>query len=275
MYALTLLVLSGLALGQEAEEPVEIDRARYAQQLALGFIPESVQDQTLIWGSEETDDLGRPFVGVEVSASQADLVLHVEAKSKVAKVTPILIAVTPGDDSTAIGDLSPNAGEADGWLRLHTPGAWQVFLLSDTPGIKGKVELSISLYDTSGVGAPATLGTMLQAVGQAPAAAESSAGGPNASIIDSELDPSDPAMDDGANYEVFGFEVEAGTRVRLAALSDLYDLYLVLLPPGGAPIKAESHAVSGSTAIIDHAATVTGEYQLSVFGKQSSAQGAY
>jgi hypothetical protein len=280
MHTIAILLLSSLAPAQaDAGESIELVRARYALQLAAGFIPVEVEQETLVWDAkdpEAVDELNRPFNGTAYQAGKADLVVNVQATSKVKGVTPIVFAQDPSGEPVALGDLSPNAGEADAWLRLHTEGEWLFLVLADTAKTRGEVELKLVVFDTSGVGAPATLGTMLQTEGGPgqPAAAPQQ-GGPEPAIVDSELDPSDPTMDDGAYYEQFTIQLDAGDRMRVAALSDHYDLYAAVIPPSGDPIRAESSGLAATPALIDHIATSTGEYQLAIFGKESSAQGAY
>jgi hypothetical protein len=280
MNLIALVLISSLAHTQEAtSESIELVRARYALQLAAGFIPIEVEQETLVWDAkdaEAVDELNRPFNGTAYQAGKADLVVNVQATSKVRGVTPIVFAQDPSGEPVALGDLSPNAGEADAWLRLHTEGEWLFLVLADTAKTRGEVELKLVVFDTSGVGAPATLGTMLHTeAGTSQAAAAPAQSGPEPAIVDSELDPSDPTLDDGAYYEQFTIQLDAGDRMRIVALSDHYDLYVGVIPPEGDPIRAESSGLAATPALVDHIAASSGEYQLAIFGKESSAQGTY
>ncbi len=279
MYALALLTISGLAFAQEATESIEIVRARQARDIVLGLIPQDVQTTTLTWDAVDVDDLGRPFAGYEVQAPKDDLVFHIEARSGVAGVTPGVFVIPPGGELAPVGDISPNAGEADAWLRLHAAGAWQVFLLADTPGALGSVALEVATYDSGFMEPPPVVGTLQQTSAGTPASSSAptpaSSSSSASDIFTSELDTSDDTLDDGAYYEVFEFEAPAGQRQRLAAISDHYDLYFALMAEGTEPVRAESNELSGAAAVIDHVTTTSGVHQLAVFGKETSALGAF
>lgn len=276
--AIALIAGITIAPAHAEEEPIELVRARYAQQLAAGFIPVDLQEHAAPWDPEDPDlrdEDGRPFAGVAYTAGKADLVLNVQASSQVKGVTPVIFVQDPSGEPAQLGDLSPNAGEADAWLRLHAPGEWLVIALADTPKTQGQVTLELVIYDTSGVGAPAALGTMLQTEAGAAQAASSGGGSDSSEIITSELDPSDPTTDGGAYYEVFGFPLSDGERIRIAALSDHYDLVMLLDPPGDEAITAESNGLAGTPALLDYTAKASGEASLALFAKDGNPTGAY
>ncbi len=283
MSPLTIALSAGLALtpAQAEDEPIELVRARFAQQLVLGLIPTDLEQQTLSWDPSDPDmrdEDGRPFTGFAYQAKTADRVVNVEAKSQVAGVTPVVFLQDPSGEPVQLGDLSPNAGESDAWLRLHTTGEWLVLVLADTPQASGTVEVTLYGYDSAGMEGPDGMGTMLQSEAGAPSGAAPTAaatGGSADEIVQSELDATDPTTDVGDYYEVFGFELTAGERVRLAAVSDHYDLSVALQLPDGQMIDASSNGLSGSPALIDHTATSSGEASLAFFAKEGNPTGAY
>ncbi len=283
MSSLIPLLLCGLAMGQDAE-PVELVRARFSQKLVVGLIPTDLEQGTLTWDPSDADASveGKPFAVLPYQATSAERVVNVQAKSKVTGVTPVVFLQDPSGEPVQLGDLSPNAGESDAWLRLHAAGEWLVLVLADTAGAQGEVDVTLFGYDTSDMGTPYGLGTMLQTEAGASGASQASSGsgaasssGGDGQIVQSELDASDPTTDAGDYYEVFGFEVAAGERIRLAAVSDHYDLIMLLEPPDEEAISAESSGLAGSPALLDHTAKSSGEATLAVFAKEGNPTGDY